>query len=218
MDANDITGRWTEAESRKAIVTFKNGEEKRIDGDVLVVDGEKFVRKSIFSLADINFDNKDITIIYYQNPKNFDELMTAYFDFPVGADIPHYEKKYGRRHSGISLIKTRKSTYLRLLRVQRSVKEKIKRYIKENCPNKFLGSRKEMNEICKFLEAKGYLPKSEISWILAAKKAYDQYKPMGGELKEEVLDYKEGGLPKSGFISKVSQKLGITAELLQKSA
>ena len=89
MDANDKTGRWTE--SRKAIATFKNGEEKRIDGDVLVVDGEKLVRKSIFSLADINFDNKDITIIYYQNPENFAARIT--FDEPLsrrfyaGADV-----------------------------------------------------------------------------------------------------------------------------------
>lgn len=64
------------------------------------------------------------------------------------------------------------------------------------------------------MAAKGYLPESEISWILAAKKAYDQYKPMGGELKEEVLKYKEGKLPKSGFISKVSQKLGVTVEAI----
>ena len=213
MDANDIFGRWTEAESRKAIVTFKNGEEKRIDGDVLVVDGEKFVRKSIFSLADINFDNKDITIIYYQNPKNFDELMTAYFNFPVGADIPHYEKIWKTALQNF-VNKDEKKHVLEIVKSTKISKEKIKRYTKENCPNKFLGSRKEMNEICKFLTAKGYLQESEISWIMAAKKAYDQYKPMGGELKEEVLNYKEGELPKSGFISKVSQKLGITAETI----
>lgn len=213
MDANDITGRWTEAESRKAIVTFKNGEEKRIDGEVLVVDGEKLVRKSIFSLADINFENKDLTIIYYQNPDNFDDLMTAYFDFPVGADIPHYEKIWKTALRDF-INKDEKKHVLEIVKNTKISKEKIKRYIKENCPNKFLGSRKEMNEICKFLAAKGYLPESEISWILAAKKAYDQYKPMGGELKEEVLNYKEGELPKSGFISKVSQKLGVTAETI----
>lgn len=213
MDANDTTGRWTEAESRKAIVTFKNGEEKRIDGEVLVVDREKFVRKSIFSLADINFDNKDITIIYYQNPENFDDLMTAYFDFPVGADIPHYEKIWKMALRDF-VNKDEKKHVLEIVENTKISKEKIKRYIRENCPNKFLGSRKEMNEICKFLAAKGYLPESEISWILAAKKAYDQYKPMGGELKEEVLKYKEGKLPKSGFISKVSQKLGVTVEAI----
>ena len=77
-----------------------------------------------------------------------------------------------------------------------------------------MSSRKEMSEICKCLAEKGSLPKNEISWILAAKKAYDQYKPMGGELKEEILKYKEGKLPRVGFISKVSQKLGITAEAI----
>lgn len=213
MDANDITGRWTEAESRKAIVTFKNREEKRIDGDVLVVDGEKLVRKSIFSLADINFENKDITIIYYQNPEIFDDLMTAYFDFPVGADIQHYEKTWKTALRDF-VNKDEKKHVLEIVKSTKISKEKIKRYTKENCPNKFLGSRKEMNEICKFLTAKGFLQESEISWILAAKKAYDQYKPMGGELKEEVLNYKEGKLPKSGFVNKVSQKLGITAEAI----
>lgn len=213
MDANDTTGRWTEAESRKAIVTFKNGEEKRIDGEVLVVDGEKFVRKSIFSLADINFGNKDITIIYYQNPENFDDLMTAYFDFPVGADIPHYEKIWKMALRDF-VNKDEKKHVLEIIENTKISKEKIKRYIRENCPNKFLGSRKEMNEICKFLAAKGFLPENEISWVLAAKKAYDQYKPMGGELKEEVLNYKEGKLPKSGFVNKVSQELGITAEAI----
>ena len=211
MDANDKTGRWTE--SRKAIVTFKNGEEKRIDGDVLVVDGEKLVRKSIFSLADINFDNKDITIIYYQNPENFDDLMTAYFDFPVGADIPHYEKIWKVALQNF-VNKDEKKHVLEIVENTKISKKKIKRYIRENCPNKFLSSRKEMSEICKFLAVKGSLPKNEISWILAAKKAYDQYKPMGGELKEEILKYKEGKLPRIGFISKVSQKLGITAEAI----
>lgn len=211
MDANDKTGRWTE--SRKAIATFKNGEEKRIDGDVLVVDGEKLVRKSIFSLADINFDNKDITIIYYQNPENFDDLMTAYFDFPVGADIPHYEKIWKMALQNF-VNKDEKKHVLEIVENTKISKKKIKRYIRENCPNKFLSSRKEMSEICKFLAEKGSLPKNEISWILAAKKAYDQYKPMGGELKEEILKYKEGKLPRVGFISKVSQKLGITAEAI----
>lgn len=213
MDANDITGRWTEAESRKAIVTFKNGEEKRIDGDVLVVDGEKLVRKSIFSLADINFNDKDTTIIYYQNPKNFDDLMTAYFDFPVGADISHYEKTWKSALQDF-VNKDEKKHILEIVENTKISKKKIKRYIKENCPNKFLGSKKEMNEICKFLAVKGYLPESEISWILAAKKAYDQYKPMGGELKEEVLKYKEGKLLEFGFISKVSNKLGVTIEAI----
>ena len=211
MDANDKTGRWTE--SRKAIATFKNGEEKRIDGDVLVVDGEKLVRKSIFSLADINFDNKDITIIYYQNPENFDDLMTAYFDFPVGADIPHYEKIWKMALQNF-VNKDEKKHVLEIVENTKISKKKIKRYIRENCPNKFLSSRKEMSEICKNLAEKGSLPKNEISWILAAKKAYDQYKPMGGELKEEILKYKEGKLPRVGFISKVSQKLGITAEAI----
>jgi hypothetical protein len=90
----------------------------------------------------------------------------------------------------------------------------LKQIFKETEKGLALGSRKEMNEICKFLTAKGYLQESEISWILAAKKAYDQYKPMGGELKEEILKYKEGKLPRIGFISKVSQKLGITAEAI----
>ncbi len=212
QDANDSQNRWSDSESRQTIVTFSDGREERIDGDVLVIDGDAIRRERIQKYKDEDFEGNEVEILYYKTPDNFDQFMTAYFDFPEGADIKHFEDLWKNALRMYVSVGNRREMIEEICNETHIDKNKIRRYLNEKCSNKFLGSRREMRRMCLFLSQKGSLPDSEITWVMAAKKAYDEYKPTGGRLKDEVLEAKRGHIIQNGILRRISTRLNVTVD------
>ena len=209
QDSNDAQSRWSDSESRQTMVTFSDGRTEKIDGDVLEINGETMHRVRIQKFEDEDFEDNEVKIFYYKTPEKFDLFMTAYFDFPEGADIKHYEDLWKTALRNFVSGGSRRELVGEICNVTQIDKNKIKRYLNENCSNKFLGSRREMKKICLFLSQKDCLPESEITWVMAAKKAYDEYKPTGARLKDEVLETKRGRTNQNGVLSRISTRLNV---------
>ena len=190
MDSDDISDRWSDSENKQIIVSFKDNHQDRIDGDILVVETNGFRRDKIQNFEDEDFGSKDISIIYYKKNLDFERYMTAYYDMPQGEDIQFFEKMWKRALREYISRGNRQTLVEDVSRRTGIASDKIKRYLNENCMNKFFESKREMERICSLLSSEGFLPEDKIRWIIAAKRAHDKFKRNGVQLKREILSYK----------------------------
>lgn len=209
MDSDDISDRWSYSESKQIFVSFKDNHQDRIDGDILVVETNGYRRDKIQNYEDEDFDSKDISIIYYKKNLDFERYMTAYYDLPQGEDIQFFEQMWKRALREYISSGNRQTLVENVSRRTGIASDKIKRYLNENCMNKFFESKREMEKICRLLSLEGFIPEDKIRWIIAAKRAHDKYKRNGVQLKREILSYKIDPGSNTPMIQKIVSVLNI---------
>lgn len=210
MDANDSSNAWNDWDCNQIMVTFRDGHQDRIDGDVLINSGGEYQRVKILSLEDEDFDQSHVNIIYYRNPDQFGRYMMAFLNFPEGNDINHYEQMWKYALRDYVSKGNRQSLVEQVSSKTNIAQETIKRYLNENCLNKFLGSRREMRKLCEFLSSEGYNLSEDL--IVAAKNANDSNKKNGKKLKKEVFDYKMNLNNGVSMINVISQRLNLSVD------
>lgn len=205
MDANDISDSCNVSDSKQIVVSFTDGHQDRIDGDVLIIRDNGYERTKIQLLEDRDFNEENIEIVYYVNPEKFERYMMSLFIFQEGADIYSFEKLWKKALRDYISKGDRQKLVENISNMTNIASDKILRYLNENCRNKFLGSGREMNRLCELLSTEGFIHHDDIINIIAAKNAYDSFKKNGKRLKKEVLDYKMNpgnSIPTIGTISR----------------
>ena len=210
MDANDSSDSWSVSESKQIIVSFRDGHQDRIDGDVLIKSGNGYERTRIQLLEDRDFHDENIEIVYYVNPEEFERYMMAQFIFKEGLDICYYENMWKKALRDYVSKGNRQSLVEHISSRTNIAQDTIKRYLNENCQNKFLGSGREMRKLCAFLSSEGYNLSEDL--IVNAKKANDSNKKNGKKLKKEVLDYRMNPGNSIPTIRTISKRLNLTVD------
>ena len=212
MDANDSSDSWNVSESKQIIVTFRDGHQDRIDGDVLIKRDNGYERTKIQLLEDRDFNEENIEIVYYVNPEEFERYMMSQFVFKEGLDIYFYENMWKKALRDYISKGNRQKLVEKISDKTNITKDKLLRYLNDNCRNKFLGSGREMNRLCELLSTEGYIRHDDIINIILAKNAYDSFKKNGKKLKKDALDYKMSSRNRIPTIRTISRRLYLTVD------
>ena len=156
---------------------------------------------------------------YYQNPERFEEYKDAILS---QTEIDHFSnmwKEALRNYFNQESIKgISEEDTLRDIKDRLSIKKRIiKRYLKEDCTNKFFRSPRNMKVICDFLVSLGMLSERDAIYIRKAQKRHSHSSQFGKDLKNEILSHKQCLDESHEIMDTISKKLSLSLNEISES-
>ena len=210
---------WWSSNNSNTIITFIDGSESSPDGEVLIAKSkdDNCERKYVTEL-DITEDVGS-TMYYYQNPERFEEYKDAILSQTEIDRFSNMWKEALRNYFNQESIKgISEEDTLRDIKDRLSIKKRIiKRYLKEDCTNKFFRSPRNMKVICDFLVSLGMLSETDAIYIRKAQKRHSHSSQFGKDLKNEILSHKQCLDESHEIMDTISKKLSLSLDEISES-
>lgn len=187
FDYNYNSHRDYDYEKTKYKVTFSDGSEDNIEGDVLLND-ERIERISISNLMERG-GYKGKVLTYYKSPDNLNELMRLCFTLPYD-EIDYYselwKKAFGERFNDLLLNNSKSKAIDIISRECKIGKCIIMTYI-NGTRRQFLKRKAQMEAVCKYLVLTGKVIEKDSKRIMSAFTANQYLKSNGKTFKDMIL-------------------------------
>jgi len=205
-------------QSDKCYVTFEDGTNDIVDGEVIADLGEDG-----YDTINIREAGKGMEISYYHTPKNLDELIAACEEYKerwnmVSKYSNLWKEKFKEAYdSKISQDISREEAIKAICDASGLKKEMVKSYTKEY-DSRFLRSKKEMRKALNYLESLHLISEDEKKKVMLAKYHSSISLKFGTILKKELYDSFMKDSCKSSLLDEISKNSGLSKNAIFESA
>jgi len=205
-------------QSDKCYVTFEDGTNDIVDGEVIADLGEDG-----YDTINIREAGKGMEISYYHTPKNLDELIAACEEYKerwnmVSKYSNLWKEKFKEAYdSKISQDISREEAIKAICDASGLKKEMVKSYTKEY-DSRFLRSKKEMRKALNYLESLHLISEDDKKKVMLAKYHSSISLKFGTILKKELYDSFMKDSCKSSLLDEISKNSGLSKNAIFESA
>lgn len=205
-------------QSDKCYVTFEDGTNDIVDGEVIADLGEDG-----YDTINIREAGKGMEISYYHTPKNLDELIAACEEYKerwnmVSKYSNLWKDKFKEAYdSKISQGISREEAVKAICDASGLKKEMVKSYTKEY-DSRFLRSKKEMRKALNYLESLHLISEDDKKKVMLAKYHSSISLKFGTILKKELYDSFVKDSCKSSLLDEISKNSGLSKNAIFESA
>ena len=205
-------------QSDKCYVTFEDGTNDIVDGEVIAYLGEDG-----YDTINIREAGKGMEISYYHTPKNLDELIAACEEYKerwnmVSKYSNLWKDKFKEAYdSKISQGISREEAVKAICDASGLKKEMVKSYTKEY-DSRFLRSKKEMRKALNYLESLHLISEDDKKKVMLAKYHSSISLKFGTILKKELYDSFVKDSCKSSLLDEISKNSGLSKNAIFESA
>ena len=205
-------------QSDKCNVTFEDGTDDIVDGEVIADLGEEG-----YDTINIREAEKGMVISYYHTPKNLDELIAACGEYKERWNmVTKYSKLWKNKFretydSKITQGISREEAIKAICDASGLKKEMVKSYTKEY-GSRFLRRKKEMRNVLNYLESLHLITADEKKNIMLAKYHSSISLKFGTRLKKELYDSFMIDSFKSPLLNEISKNSGLSINAIFESA
>lgn len=205
-------------QSDKCYVTFEDGANDIVDGEVIADLGEDG-----YDTINIREAGKGMEISYYHTPKNLDELIAACEEYKerwnmVSKYSNLWKDKFKEAYdSKISQGISREEAIKAICDASGLKKEMVKSYTKEY-DSRFLRSKKEMRKALNYLESLHLISEDDKKKVMLAKYHSSISLKFGTILKKELYDSFMKDSCKSSLLDEISKNSGLSKNAIFESA
>ena len=205
-------------QSDKCYVTFEDGTNDIVDGEVIADLGEEG-----YDTINIREAEKGMIISYYHTPKNLDELIAACEEYKESWNmVIKYSNLWKDKfrelyNSKISQGISREEAIKEICSSSGLKKEMVKSYTKEY-DSRFLRSKKEMRNVLNYLESLHLITEDDKKKVMLAKYYSSFSLKFGTRLKKELYDSFMIDFFKSPLLNEISKNSGLSKDAIFESA
>lgn len=204
-------------QSDKCYVTFEDGTNDIVDGEVIADLGEDG-----YDTINIREAGKGMEISYYHTPKNLDELIAACEEYKerwnmVSKYSNLWKDKFKEAYnSKISQGISREEAIKAICDASGLKKEIVKSYTKEY-DSRFLRSKKEMRKALNYLESLHLISEDDKKKVMLAKYHSSISLKFGTILKKELYDSFMNDSSNSSLLDEISKNSGLSKNAIFES-